>query len=320
MAVSRRGFIVSTAAFAALERLPIFAAGKRDLSNPDLKLGVISDVHIRNAGDEKTVADVLRWYRNNLVDAVVVAGDIADYGLTWQMDAFAGAWEEVFPAGRVAKSGRKVELILVTGNHEFDIWKRILHVYPNPNELEERVFVKHIEREWKRIFREEYAPAYVKTVKGYPFFCINFLSWEPSAHLKAVRELYARAAASIPKNRPFFHVQHCHPKGTCGLNPGMPDALTAHLSQYPNLVCFSGHSHYSLEDDKSFWRGAFTSVNTATLQHVWSAGKAEKIRNFPQGLLVRVWPDFVHVERRNFRDGTRFDPAWESEMEMENGK
>ena len=71
MAVSRRGFIVSTAAFAALERLPIFAAGKRDLSNPDLKLGVISDVHIRNAGDEKTVADVLRWYRNNLVDAVV---------------------------------------------------------------------------------------------------------------------------------------------------------------------------------------------------------------------------------------------------------
>ena len=311
MAVSRRGFIVSSAAFACLGRLPLFASGTCDLSHPDLKLGVISDVHIRSAADVKTVLDVLRWYRDNKVDAVVVAGDIADYGLTWQMDAFAGAWEETFPAGRVAKTGQKVELVLVTGNHEYDIWKRLTHVYPDAKELEERVFVQHIAREWKRLFREDYAPAFVKTVKGYPFFCVNFLGWEPDVHLKAVQELYAREAGRIPKDRPFFHVQHCHPKGTCGLNPGVPDALTAHLSQYPKLVCFSGHTHYSLEDDRSFWRGAFTSVNTATLQHVWGAGKEQKIRNFPQGLLVRVWPDFVHFERRNFRDGCRFDPAWE---------
>ena len=311
MAVSRRGFIVSAAAFASLGRLPLLASGKHDLAHPDLKLGVISDVHIRSAADVKTVLDVLRWYRDNKVDAVVVAGDVADYGLTWQMDAFAGAWEETFPAGRVAKTGQKVELLLVTGNHEYDIWRRIAHVYPDAKELEERVFVQHIAREWKRLFREDYAPAFVKTVKGYPFFCVNFLGWEPSVHLKAVQELYAREAGRIPKDRPFFHVQHCHPKGTCGLNPGSPDALTAHLSQYPNLVCFSGHTHYSLEDDRSFWRGAFTSVNTATLQHVWGVGKEQKVRNFPQGLLVRVWPDFVHFERRNFRDGCRFDPAWE---------
>ena len=313
-ATSRRSFIVSASAFACLGRLPLFASGKRDLSHPDLKFGAISDVHIRSAADVKTVLDVLRWYRDNKVDAVVVAGDVADYGLTWQMDVFAGAWEEIFPAGRIVKTGQKVELILVTGNHEYDIWKRVKHVYPDEKELEDRVFIKHIEREWKRIFREDYAPAFVKTVKGYPFFCVNFLGWEPDVHLKAMQELYAREADRIPKDRPFFHVQHCHPKGTCGFNPGSPDALTAHLSQYPNLVCFSGHSHYSLEDDKSFWHGAFTSVNTATLQHVWGVGKEQKIRNFPQGLLVRVWPDFVHFERRNFRDGCRFDPAWEARI------
>ena len=305
--MTRRGFIVSAASFASLPSLPAFASGKRDLSRPDLRLGVISDV--------------LRWYRDNQVDAVVVAGDVADYGLTWQMDAFMGAWADAFPANRnPRKNFEKVELVYVTGNHEFDIWKRITNIYPNANELESRVFVKNIEREWRRLFGEDYAPAFVKTVKGYPFFCVNFLSWDPVEHFKAVKELYTREAAKIPKDRPFFHVQHCHPKGTCGAKPGAPAPLTEFMSQFGNLVCFSGHSHYSLEDDKSFWRGAFTSVNTATLQHVWSAGKAEKIRNFPQGLLVRVWPDFVHVERRNFRDGTRFDPAWESEMEMENGK
>ena len=277
--MTRRGFIVSAASFASLPSLPAFASGKRDLSKPDLRLGVISDVHLRNFADSKTVSDVLRWYRDNQVDAVVVAGDVADYGLTWQMDAFMGAWADAFPASRnPRKNFEKVELVYVTGNHEFDIWKRITNIYPNANELESRVFVKNIEREWRRLFGEDYAPAFVKTVKGYPFFCVNFLSWDPAEHFKAVKELYAKETAKIPKDRPFFHVQ--------------------------------------LEDDRSFWRGAFTSVNTATLQHVWRPDGTKEL-NFPQGLLVRVWPDFVHFERRNFRDGGRFDPAWEREIKQE---
>lgn len=315
--MTRRGFIVSAASFASLPSLPAFASGKRDLSRPDLRLGVISDVHLRNFADAKTVSDVLRWYRDNQVDAVVVAGDVADYGLTWQMDAFMGAWADAFPANRnPRKNFEKVELVYVTGNHEFDIWKRITNIYPNADELESRVFVKNIEREWRRLFGEDYAPAFVKTVKGYPFFCVNFLSWDPVEHFKAVKELYTREAAKIPKDRPFFHVQHCHPKGTCGAKPGAAGPLTEFMSQFGNLVCFSGHSHYSLEDDRSFWRGAFTSVNTATLQHVWRPDGTKEL-NFPQGLLVRVWPDFVHFERRNFRDACRFDPAWEREIKQE---
>ena len=46
--MTRRGFIVSAASFASLPSLPAFASGKRDLSRPDLRLGVISDVHLRN--------------------------------------------------------------------------------------------------------------------------------------------------------------------------------------------------------------------------------------------------------------------------------
>ena len=312
--MTRRTFIASAASFASFAARPASASGKRDLAKPDLRLGVVSDVHLRNPADAKTVSDVLKWYRDNQVDAVVVAGDVADYGLAWQMDMFMGAWADAFPAGRNPRKGfEKVELVYVTGNHEFDIWTRLSNIYPNADELEARVFVKNIEGEWRRLFGEDYAPAFVKTVKGYPFFCVNFLSWDPEEHLEAVKELYAREAAKIPKDRPFFHVQHCHPKGTCGAKPGAPGALTAFLSQHPNLVCLSGHSHYSLEDDRSFWSGAFTSVNTATLQHVWNPDRT-KVQNFPQGLLVRVWPDFVHFERRNFRDASRFDPAWERKI------
>lgn len=311
--LSRRSFLCSGAAFASLGSLPLFASGKRDLKNPDLRVGVVSDVHIRNAGDERVLLEVLRWYRNNRVDAVLVAGDVADYGLTWQLDAFMCAWRDVFPDDMIDGS-RKVELIYVTGNHEYDIWQRIRgKMYKGEARLEPYVFVKNIDREWQRIFGCDYADTFVRDVKGYRFFCSNFTGWNHAQNLAAVQGLFEREKASVPADRPFFYMQHLPIKGTCGYAPGQADAMTAFCSRYPNMVAITGHTHDSLADSRSFWSGDFTCVNAGTLQHVYlPKGMPErKIRNYPQGLLLRVWPDFVHVERRDFKNGCRFDPAWE---------
>ena len=312
--LSRRGFLVSGASFAALMRMPSFAAQGRDFKNPDLRVGVISDVHIRNAGDERVLLDVLRWYRNNRVDVVAVAGDVADYGLTWQMDAFMCAWRDVFPDNMI-DGGKKVELICVTGNHEYDIWQRIRGtMYKGDAKLEPYVFVKNIEREWERLFGFGYADTFVRDVKGYKFFCSNFIGWNHQVNLAAVQGLFEREKSAVPSHRPFFYVQHLPIKGTCGYAPGNADPMTSFCSRYPNMVAITGHTHDSLADERSFWRGDFTCVNAGTLQHVYlpKGSKESKIRNYPQGLLLRVWPDFVHFERRDFKNQCRFDPAWES--------
>lgn len=312
---------MSASAFAAMAAAPSRTMAQ-DRGAPDLKLGVISDVHIRNPGDEKIVWDALCWYRDQRVDAVVVAGDVADYGLIWQMDAFMGAWHAAFPGGRCG--GRnKVELIYVTGNHEYDIWQKLGHIYKDEAKVEPQVFVTHIEREWRRLFGEPYAPAFVKTVKGYSFLCVNFLGYDGKENLAAVRALFERETKAIAPDRPFFLVQHDHPKGTCGYTPGKPDALTAFLSQHRNLVCLSGHCHATLADKRSFWHGGFTSVNTATLQKVWNspeavAAGAPQSEPRAQGLLVRVWPDYVHFEKRDFTDGKRLDPHWEVKLRQKN--
>ena len=201
--LSRRGFLVSGASFAALMRMPSFAAQGRDFKNPDLRVGVISDVHIRNAGDERVLLDVLRWYRNNRVDVVAVAGDVADYGLTWQMDAFMCAWRDVFPDNMI-DGGKKVELICVTGNHEYDIWQRIRGtMYKGDAKLEPYVFVKNIEREWERLFGFGYADTFVRDVKGYKFFCSNFIGWNHQVNLAAVQGLFERAG-SVSEHLPFL--------------------------------------------------------------------------------------------------------------------
>ena len=41
--------------------------------------------------------------------------------------------------------------------------------------------------------------------------------------------------------------------------------VTDTLSAYPNAVAFSGHSHWTLNDERSIWQGAFTAVSVPSL-------------------------------------------------------
>ena len=110
-------------------QLAATAAGSADAINcvpPLLKFGVVSDVHVRLAADGRTLAagyetDTLEktfaYFRDQGVDAVMIAGDMADLGLTRELKAVADAWFKVFPNDR-APDGRKVERLFVLGNHD----------------------------------------------------------------------------------------------------------------------------------------------------------------------------------------------------------
>ena len=258
----------STATLAAMGTLPSFAAA-RDMSRPDLKFGVISDVHIRNPGDEKIVWDALCWYRDQRVDAVVVAGDIADYGLIWQMDAFRSAWHAAFPDGRCGGKD-KVELICITGNHEYDIWKKLGHIYKGEAKVEPQVFVKHIEREWPRLFGEPYAPTFVKTVKGVPFIGAQWKSEQAPFVKPPIAETVAKVAPTFDPKLPFFFFQHDPPAGAC-FGPRGDAEVTAALKPWANAVSVSGHVHRSIADDRNVWQGAFTAISAGCM-HEASGG------------------------------------------------
>ena len=40
------------------------------------------------------------------------------------------------------------------------------------------------------------------------------------------------------------------------------------LKNYHEVICISGHSHYSLRNTKSIWQGDFTVVNTQSIGYV----------------------------------------------------
>ena len=105
-------------------------------------------------------------------------------------------------------------------------------------------------------------------INGYHFIGVSYnpdgkyftqkLSW--------LREQLEAAKKDDP-DRPIFVYQHPHPFGTVygSVNWGQPELRTV-LDAYPQVVDFSGHSHYASSDPRSIWQGAFTAVGTGSLK------------------------------------------------------
>lgn len=344
--MTRRCFVGGLASAFALERGHVFAAapGLFAAGRPALTLGVLSDVHICLApGGERlldnysttTLLRALEWFRDNGVDAVVVAGDIAHSGLAGELKAVADAWFKVFPDDR-APDGRRVERIFVTGNHDWANSPRAKKVYTNDAERNANLICKDPCKHWDAAFHEEWTPHFIKVVNGYSFVGAHWSYKGCTGHdehfTKGLEDFYASVKATLDPARPFFHVQHPVPKGTAHGDAvwGQDDGVSTRiLSAYPNAIAFSGHCHVSLTDERHIWQGDFTSIGCASLRDVTLAfpgllkprggfenGKTPKASfdkldvlkamSMPdrtecrQGQIVRVYGDHAVFTRREF--------------------
>ena len=154
MNINRRSFLIGGASFASLGAFAgnRFAPGMSIPvgAKPRIRFGVLSDVHIVRVGANEDIAlrgnnltfkRTLEWFKSQNVDAVVIAGDITDKGLSENLMAVADAWYSVFPDDKYP-DGRRVEKVFVTGNHDWEGYKygnAAAKKYPDAKER-----VKHI--------------------------------------------------------------------------------------------------------------------------------------------------------------------------------
>ncbi|MBP5509359.1 MAG: metallophosphoesterase [Kiritimatiellae bacterium] len=316
--LSRRIFLASTAA-AAGARAFAGVAGRA----PTLTFGVLSDVHLERPGDEDTLLKAFAYFRDNGADGVMIAGDIANTGRIEQMERAANCFWRTFPDGK-APDGRHVEQLWVYGNHEFHNWgwlKGKDEAFLKANSLR---YGDNRAEVWERIFHEPYRPIWAKTVKGYTFIGAH---WGNEKDLDTFLQTNADRL-NLRNGKPFFYTQHPHPANTVqgpwawGNDKGV---ATRALEKFPNAVAFSGHSHYSITDERCIWQGKFTSVGTGSLRYIFSqywrdngedhSGIAKQMRILPegrgrQGMLVKIYDDRMVFVRREFVYGESLGPDW----------
>lgn len=324
MALSRRTFLESFGAAAGGLLLPADAFGA---GTPNMKLGVITDVHISKSWDqEKYLEKALRYFDAQGVDAVMVPGDIAHSGLVSELTSFASVWYKVFP-GDKGSDGRSVEKLFVTGNHDLDSWWvkgtdewRAQHLFSykdNPQKI------------WQNLFHEDFQLIWKKVVKGYTFIGSQ---WPAKDRKPPVEQWFKEHASELDPRKPFFYTQHAHPRGTCGDGKISYDDGTATraLSPFPNAVAITGHSHQTIVDESSVWQGAFTSINAGCLRAgdndrhgVYDSTypfyspkrKLNRMIRLPAeegrcGLLVDIFDDHLVVHRRSFEYDMPLGDDW----------
>ncbi|MBO4708691.1 MAG: metallophosphoesterase [Kiritimatiellae bacterium] len=320
-------------------------------SGPRLTLGIISDIHIRlvrkDGKDffegEDRFRDALTWFRDHEVDGVTISGDLADHGLIEELEAVGRIWNTVFPNDK-APDGRHVERLFVYGNHDWEGFR-----YGNAgkkmfgDDLEPHTIRKDLAAAWKKAFNEEYSPVWRKEVRGFTFVGAHWTADRCRAYeeigVPQTAEWFKENGGTIDPSKPFFYLQHPPPKNTChgptlwGHDDG---SLTAVLSQYPNAISLTGHSHASLTSDKAIWQGEFTAIDVSSLSYTGlsfgdldplsrendsNEGKlagtnAKKIMrrmstgDGHQGMLATVFDDRVVFERRDFVSGEKLGDNW----------
>ena len=211
MNISRKNFLIGSMAVAAAGARRMFAAPAGTVcGTPRLKVAVMSDIHVRDEATQKVFIKALEWYRAQGVDAVLVAGDMADHGLVFQLQLVADAWFKVFPENKTP-DGRPVTQLLQYGNHDVANWKE--KDFKTPEERAAKMIKFDPKRRWEEAFKEPYSPVFAKKIEK-SNGCYTFIG----AHWPGIGGLGDWLKANgkdLDPALPFFYFQHSHPKDTC---------------------------------------------------------------------------------------------------------
>lgn len=278
--------------------------GTYDNRKADLIFPVISDVHIRRTGtrDLEKFARALQQL-NQLApeqNALAVVGDLTDFGTNQEYNRFFDVLNREKLPGAAA--------LLSMGNHEYY------------SSLTSRMAQG-------RFLRKTGLPSlyYHRIIQGYHFLILSPENRKVHGYLSPEQIEWLgdrlKEAATDSPGKPIFVFHHQPIRHTVygsetWSSQTFEDDLYRTLKPYPQVVIFSGHSHYPLDHPRSIHQQDFTSVGTSSVSYMeLESGKLqgnlpEGCRDVSQGLLVEVYGGEVVIRRRSFHANRWVGKAW----------
>lgn len=254
-------FVVSIAtAITMIFSLFIVGTAPEDKTDftPVLRFIACSDSHISSMGDKScsriekvlkigyAIADADEEY--NSLDAFLIAGDITNQGTK---NAFVG-----FKAvtDKFVRDETKIIPILAKSHDGNKQGKQGLKYFSELMGCDNDISC---------------------VINGYHFIGISASKIEGDHYSEYQREWLRaeldKAKADDPL-KPIFVMQHEHIQntvyGSSDIDGWGMDYFSDILKDYPQVVDFSGHSHYPINDPRSVWQGDFTAIGTGALAYL----------------------------------------------------
>jgi len=281
------------------------------MDNPLLRVGIISDIQglpKRHDWGMRNFARALDQLKQRGIDTLLTVGDIAESG---NPDTYALFWElieERFGKNSLRHFGCE-------GNHDIGNGRK--------TGLEEAFgrVCAGLRRPAENPYREE--------IVGFDFVTLAAFDGMHYAEndLAKLEALLKECTAAKP-GKPVFLLTHLPPAETMSGSfcKEASAGLRQVLNKFPQVISFSGHTHYPLEDERCIWQGEFTAVTTATLAYGCMNDQClfnpvnsilPYAREAAQFLYMEVYSDRVELHRIQVLDECEIGAPWVIRMQYE---
>ena len=225
---------------------------------PVLRFVICSDSHIEGVGAPgylrlKKMVDFSIDFASkdenyNKIDTFIIAGDITNKGKKEEFHAF----KEIYDYAK--EKGQQFLCTVAKGHDSITMKKNSLAYY-------------------KGLTNQE--TDFHKVIGGYHFIGLSTCKSLPHKHYSPFQKLWLKkelkkAVSDTPDN-PVFLIHHEHVKntvyGSSDFDGWGNRFFTGVFDKYPNVVDFSGHSHYPVNDPRSLWQSEFTAIGTGSLKY-----------------------------------------------------
>jgi len=284
-------FVICISSYIILQNNAGSAAGD---ANGGLTFSVLSDVHSDTAKLKSAISDL--YLINDETDAMVLNGDITDEGVYAQYAKVKSVLDE-------SKDLLPGTVIWNIGNHEYFNYSKGRNTLATDLNYRKLYFK----------FSGNTSVYHDTWIKGYHFISLG----SESENLKGSNTpnaadlsesqlawLRGKLKEKHEAGKPIFVFLHQHLKSSIvGWKGVIQDKeLTDILSEYPEVILFTSHTHVSLAKDNVLQTQPFTIVNTGAVKFVTMAEskKSKRLYNENQGLYVEVNGNKVVIKGRDF--------------------
>ena len=294
-----------------------FKQNKYKINTDDkpLSVAVISDLQLPNNKSKDThqytsFEKTLTLIKEKNPDVLIIAGDFTDLATREAWNSY----KEIYD--RIMGNSNKPILMGVMGNHDYWLpaFKECREI-AKPNKMQRRM--------------KSYTglPLYShNVVNGYHFICWSSSngSYDKSyQNKKQVRAEIDKAIKDDPA-KPVFVITHINPSDTAyGSDEWGNDDINEVLKDYPQVVSLSGHSHFSLLDERSIFQGSYTALTTQSLDYIElesgkyngsvpkdAYGNKSLAEDVPLCLFMSIDENKVTIERLEANTGKTAKEPW----------
>ena len=279
-----------------------------------IKIGIISDIQLdkesknnMNKCFPESLYNSLKVFKNNKIDILIIAGDTTNNGQIKNYLYFKNIFYSVY------NDIKKPIILSVMGNNDYRDSKFSILEH-------QKIFYK---------FMNSYPYAHYM-INNY-----NFIFWSndnQNTNENGVQK-YSWIKSTLENARknknkegdPIFVITHMPPAGTTYGSGKHHKGIFEILKKYPEVICISGHSHYSLKNPKSIWQGDFTVINTQSISYLgldriyYNSEDvfSNSAKNNSMGLIAYLNEESVIFDRIEFSTGETFGESWKINFPIE---